>query len=176
VNFSLPQQRLPQLDLGTAVRVATDAAPGETFHGRITAISPQVDPATRSVRVQATIENRGEKLRGGMFAGVEVVLPARQQVLAIPLTAVLFAPFGDSVFVIERGEAPAAGGEVPLAIKQRFVRLGTQRGDFVAVLDGLAAGEQVVSSGVFKLRTGMSVVVDNTLAPDSQLAPRPANL
>jgi len=185
VDFSLPQQRLPQVALGATVRVTTDAAPGDVFVGAISAISPQVDAATRNLRLQATIENRGEKLRGGMFANVEVVLPEREEVLAIPLAAVLFAPFGDSVFVIEEAKAPAAGGTQAqgaagggasaLAVRQRFVRLGTQRGDFVAVTGGLSAGERVVSSGAFKLRTGASVVIDNTLAPDAELAPTPDN-
>ena len=178
VDFSLPQQRLPVLALGTPVRVTTDAAPGEIFTGTITAISPQVDPATRNVRLQATIGNQGETLRGGMFANVEVVLPEREPVLAIPLTAVLFAPFGDSVFVIEQAEA--ADGAAPatrpgLVLRQRFVRLGTQRGDFVHVADGLEPGDQVMSTGVFKLRSGMAVVIDNTLAPKAELAPRPDN-
>ena len=178
VDFSLPQQHLPVLTLGTAVRVSTDAAPGRIFTGTITAISPVVDRATRNVRLQATIGNDGETLRGGMFANVAVVLPVREQVLAIPLTAVLFAPYGDSVFVIANAEArdgatPAAPSG--LVLRQRFVRLGERRGDFVDVTDGLEAGEQVVTTGVFKLRSGMAVVIDNTLAPDAKLAPQPGN-
>jgi membrane fusion protein (multidrug efflux system) len=130
------------------------------------------------VRLQATIGNQGETLRGGMFANVEVVLPERMEVLAVPLTAVLFAPFGDSVFVIEQAEAGDGANESAqsgLVLRQRFVRLGAQRGDFVHVADGLKAGEQVVTNGVFKLRTGMSVEIDNTLAPDAKLAPQPGN-
>ena len=174
VDFSLPQQRLPMLALGTALRVTSDAAPEVKFAGEIHAISAQIDPVTRSVRLRGTIANVGDALRGGMFVNVQVVLPVREQVLAIPLTAVLFAPFGDSVFVIEGGVAK--DGEQPaLSLRQRFVRLGTRRGDFVAVSDGLKDGERVVSSGVFKLRSGMGVVVDNTLAPEAKLAPRPAN-
>jgi membrane fusion protein (multidrug efflux system) len=174
VNFSLPQHRLPLLVLGTPLRVTGDAAPEELFGGGINAISAQVDPVTRSVQLQGTIANIGEALRGGMFVNVQVVLAASEKVLAIPLTAVLFAPFGDSVFVIEGGAAKSAD-KSPLVLRQRFVRLGTRRGDFVAVSDGLKEGDQVVSSGVFKLRSGMSVVIDNTLAPDAKLAPRPAN-
>jgi membrane fusion protein (multidrug efflux system) len=175
VDFALPQQRLAALELETAVRVTTDAAPGEVYEGRINAVSPEVDPVMRTVWVRATIANRAEKLRAGMFANVEVVLPARQKVLAIPMTAVLFAPYGDSVFVIEE-QAAATAGATELTVQQRFVRLGTQRGDFAAVIEGLAAGEQVVSSGVFKLRSGMKVVIDNTLAPKAELAPRPENI
>jgi len=175
IDFTLPQQSLAALDPGTKVRVTTDAAAGETYEGSINAVSPEVDPVTRSVRARATINNRREKLRAGMFANVEVVLPSSEHVLAIPATAVLFAPFGDSVFVIESQETEG-GGEPKLNVRQRFVRLGTRRGDFVDVVEGLEAGEQVVSSGVFKLSSGMNVVVDNTLAPDAKLAPKPDNI
>jgi membrane fusion protein (multidrug efflux system) len=174
VDFALPQRWLSSLALGNSVRVLTDADPGEVHEGEITAVSPEVDPVMRNVRARATIANNDEKLRAGMFANVEIVLPSRQQVLAIPAPAVLYAPFGDSVFVIEEQEA-RADGEKQLIVHQRFVRLGTQKGDFVAVVEGLEAGEQVVSSGVFKLNSGMAVVVDNTLAPKAGLNPRPEN-
>lgn len=172
VNFSLPQQRISQIAPGSVVHVTSDAAPGESFEGRITAISPEVDTSTRNIRVQATITNRGEKLRPGMFANVEVVLPTRTEALAIPATAVLYAPYGDSVFVIDE-EKDEQSGKVRQVLRQQFVRLGTARGDFVNVIDGLKPGEKVVSSGVFKLRGGMPVAIDNTLAPDAKLAPKP---
>jgi membrane fusion protein (multidrug efflux system) len=174
VDFALPQQQLGALAPGIPVRVSTDASAGDIYSGKVTAVSPEVDPVTRNVYARATIANRENKLRAGMFANVEVVLPSNQKVLAIPVTAVLFAPFGDSVFVIEKSEAEE-GGESQLAVRQRFVRLGAQRGDFVAVVEGLEAGERVVSSGVFKLSTGMPVVIDNTLAPKAELVPRPDN-
>lgn len=174
VDFSLPQQQLPLLALGMSIRVTSDAAPGDIFTGEISAVSPQTDPVTRSVRLQGTITNEDETLRGGMFANVQVVLPDRETVLAIPLTAMLFAPFGDSVFVIER-TATKGNDTSTLTLRQRFVRLGTRRGDFVAVTAGLKAGEQVVSSGVFKLRSGMTAVIDNRLAPDAKLSPKPNN-
>jgi membrane fusion protein (multidrug efflux system) len=173
VNFSVPQQQLALLTVGSAVNARSDAAPGQTFSGQINAISPEVDQATRNVRVQATLSNAGGKLRGGMFAGVEIVLPTASRVLAIPATAVLYAPYGDSVFVLD--EKKDATGKPGKVLRQQFVRLGETRGDFVSVVDGLKAGETVVTSGVFKLRSGMPVVVDNTLAPDSQLAPQPKN-
>jgi membrane fusion protein, multidrug efflux system len=172
VNFSLPQQRLSQLTAGGPVRVLTDAAPGAPFEGKINAISPEVDPVTRNVRVQATIANREEKLRAGMFASVDVILPTRAKVLAIPATAVLYAPYGDSVFVIDE-KKDEKSGKVEKILRQQFVRLGETRGDFVSVVDGLKPEENVVTSGVFKLRPGMSVVIDNKLAPDAQLAPKP---
>lgn len=172
VNFSLPQQRLAQLATGMAVRVASDAAPGESFTGAINAVSPEIDPATRNVRVQATLANPDGRLHPGMFANVEVVLPARNRVLAIPATAVLHAPYGDSVFIVEEKESEKSGG-MEKVLRQQFVRLGAARGDFVAVESGLHAGETVVTAGVFKLSPGMKVVIDNTLAPDARLAPEP---
>jgi membrane fusion protein (multidrug efflux system) len=174
VDFALPQQQLEALAPGTQVRISSDASAGDIYTGKITAISPEVDPVTRSIHARATLANRDKKLRAGMFANVEVVLPEQQKVLAIPATAVLFAPFGDSVFVIEKHEAEGGGGP-QLTVRQRFVRLGAQRGDFVAVIEGLEEGEQVVSSGVFKLSSGMPVVIDNALAPKAELAPRPDN-
>jgi membrane fusion protein (multidrug efflux system) len=174
VNFSVPQQELANLATGMDVRVKSDAAPKETFDGKITAINAEVDPVTRNVRVQATIANTEEKLRSGMFANVNVVLPQKQDVLAIPATAVLYAPYGDSVFVIEEKKDEKTG-TVEKVLRQQFVRLGATRGDFVAVTDGLKPGETVVTSGVFKLRGGMQVVIDNKLAPNAQLSPKPNN-
>lgn len=174
VNFSLPQQRLSQLATGTVVHVTSDAAQGRTFEGKVTAINPEIDMATRNVRVQATISNHDEALRPGMFANVEVVLPTETQALAIPATAVLYAPYGDSVFVIEE-KKDEKSGQTQQVLRQQFVRLGGARGDFVNIIEGLTPGEQVVTSGVFKLRPGMPVVVDNTLAPDARLKPTPEN-
>jgi len=136
-------------------------------------VNPQVDSATRNIRVQATVANTGERLRPGMFVNVAVVLPEPQTVLTIPETAVLYAPYSDSVFVVEKKEADgqsSSGG----VLRQQFVRLGDKRGDFITVLSGLNEGETVVSTGVFKLRNGQTVVVDNSLAPDFKLNPQPA--
>ncbi|HVU25380.1 MAG TPA: efflux RND transporter periplasmic adaptor subunit [Opitutus sp.] len=174
VNFSLPQQSLSVLKLGASVRVTTDAAPDAVFDGKINAISPEVDTATRNLRVQATVPNQAEKLRAGMYANVEVVLPTADHVLAIPETAVLYAPYGDSVFVIDE-KKDEKSGKMEKVLRQQFIRRGETRGDFVAVADGLKPGEQVVTSGVFKLRPGMPVIVDNTLAPDAKLNPNPEN-
>ena len=170
VDFNLPQQQLPLVRPGLTVQVTTDALPGDSLQGRITAINPLVDAETRQIKVQATVANRGEKLRPGMFANVAVGLPARQKVLAIPATSVLYAPYGDSVFIVE--DAADKKGKV---LRQQFVRLGVKRGDFVAVTSGIKDGETVVSTGVFKLRNGQSAVVDNKLAPDFQKAPTPEN-
>lgn len=174
VNFSLPQQDLDQLGVGMAVRVTTDAFPGQNFEGKLTAINPEVDAVTRNVRLQATLANPAGKLRPGMYVNVAAVLSQMEQVLMIPATAVLYAPYGDSVFVVEdkKDEKTGATGKV---LNQKFLRLGKTRGDFVVVTSGLEAGQTIVTTGVFKLRNGMSVVVDNKLAPSLQLAPKPAN-
>jgi membrane fusion protein (multidrug efflux system) len=172
VNFSLPQQRLPQVAVGNPVRLKSDAAPDQIFEGKITAISPEIDPLTRNVRVQATMPNADEKLRAGMFVNVDVVLPTRSTALAIPATAVLYAPYGDSVFVIDEKKNEKSG-QTEKILRQQFIRLGETRGDFVAVVDGLKSGEVVVTSGVFKLRPNTPVVIDNKLAPDAKLAPKP---
>jgi membrane fusion protein (multidrug efflux system) len=174
VEFSLPQQKLSELREGLTVQVMSDSQPDASFEGTITAINPDIDPATRNVRIQATLANADGRLRPGMFVSVDLILARSEQVLFIPETAVLHAPFGDSVFVIERDDA-VEGAEKPLVVRQRFVRLGARQGDFVAVTSGVEAGEQIVTTGVFKLRPGMVVVIDNSLAPEFQLQPKPKN-
>ena len=171
VNFALPQQELSQLRTGLPVRVTSDASPGLAIHGRITTVNPLVDAETRNIQVQATVANQAEKLRPGMFVNAAVGLPVRQKALVIPATGVLYAPYGDSVFVVADDNA-VKGGK---ALRQQFVRLGEKRGDFVAVNSGLKEGEIIVSTGVFKLRNGQAVVIDNRLAPPFKIAPRPEN-
>lgn len=174
VNFSLPQQRVPALVPGVEVRVTGDGAPGEFMTGRITAVNPEIDQATRNVRVQATLANPRELVRPGMFLRVQVVLPEKTDVLAIPATAVLYAPYGDSVFVIETAKNEKTG-QTEQVLRQQFVRLGAARGDFVRVIEGLKEGDQVVTSGVFKLRSGVPVRIDNTLQPPAEAQPKPRN-
>jgi membrane fusion protein, multidrug efflux system len=173
VDFQLPQQRLAEIARDLVVRVTSDAlAPNEVVEGRITAINPDVDSATRNVRVQATLANARERLHPGMFVHASVLLPRAEQVLAIPSTAVLYAPYGNSVFVVEEKKGEN-GGTRDRVVRQQVVRLGENRGDFVAVTAGLKAGEIVVTTGVFKLRNGIAVTVDNQLAPAAELAPKP---
>jgi membrane fusion protein (multidrug efflux system) len=171
-NFLLPQQQLSEVKPGLTVRISTDALPGQVIDGKITAINSEVDQATRNIRIQATLANTQERLRPGMFVKVAVVLPAQKKVLTIPATAVLYAPYSDSVFVVEdvRDEKD---GQPQKVVRQQFVRLGESRGDFIAVTSGLKAGETVVSTGVFKLRNGQTVVEDNRLAPQFSLKPEP---
>lgn len=172
-NFAMPQRYLAQLRSGMTVRVAADAFPKQSFDGRITAISPEVD-SVRNVRLQATLSNPDDRLQPGMYVEVSVVLPETESVLLIPATAVLYAPYGDSVFVME-DKKDEKTGQTGKVLNQKFVRLGPARGDFVVVASGLEAGQILVSTGVFKLRNGMGVVIDNALAPKPQLAPTPAN-
>jgi membrane fusion protein, multidrug efflux system len=171
VDFTVPQQQLAKLAHGLAVHVTSDALAGATMEGRINAISPLIDADTRSVKVQATLANRKELLRAGMFVNVAVGLPVRLQVLAIPATAVLYAPYGDSVFVVTDDKEHKGGKK----ISQQFVRLGAKRGDFVAAVSGVKAGDEIVSTGVFKLRNGQSVLIDNKLALPFHEAPKPEN-
>jgi membrane fusion protein (multidrug efflux system) len=174
VDFAVPQQHLPKLSPGLETRVRTDAIGGREFVGKLTAINSAVDIVTRNVSLQATLQNPDHTLRPGMFAKVEVVLPEKHKTLVIPGSAVSYAPFGDSVFVIEKKKDPKTGKESQ-AIRQQFVRIGEARGDFVSVTTGLKAGETVVGTGVFKLRNGMAVTINNDLAPKPQLNPTPAD-
>jgi membrane fusion protein (multidrug efflux system) len=168
VNFSLPQQKLSMIGEGDEVRIKTDGEEGQSLTGRITTINPDVDPVTRNVNVQATVSNLEKTLRPGMYARVEVVLPQKKGVLVIPASAVLYAPYGNSVYVIDERE----DGDGQVA-RQQFVRLGEARGDFVSVLDGVEEGQSVVSTGVFKLRNGEPVIVDNELSPEFKENPTP---
>ena len=174
VDFALPQQHLAQLSQGLEVHVRSDAVPGREFKGKLTAINSMVDTVTRNVSVQATLENADHVLRPGMFAKAEVVLPEKSSALVIPGSAVSYAPYGDSVFVIEKKTDEKTGKETQV-IRQQFVRIGEARGDFVSVTEGLKARETVVGTGVFKLRNGMAVTINNDLAPKPQVNPTPVD-
>ena len=170
-DFSLPQQELARLKPGLRVMVTTDTYPDKQFSGTLTALNPDLDALTRSIRLQATFTNAEQLLRPGMFARMEVVFPEEQSVLAIPATSVLSAPYGDSVFVIEPSTNSAGG----LVVRQQIVRVGRLRGELISVTTGLKPGERVVTSGIFKLRNGMSVVVNNTLTPAADKKPNPSD-
>jgi membrane fusion protein (multidrug efflux system) len=169
-DFSLPQQELARLKTGLAVRVSSDTYPDQHFDGTLTAINPDLDSTTRSVRLQATFENAEKQLHPGMFVRVEVIFPEEQTVLAVPATAILSAPYGDSVYVIESNRTNST-----LVARQQFVRTGRSRGDFISVETGLKAGDRVVSAGIFKLRNGMPVQENNNLAPKAVEKPSPSD-
>jgi membrane fusion protein (multidrug efflux system) len=174
VDFNVTEQQLAQVQRAMDVRVTTDATPGRVFAGKVTALNPEVDASTRNIKIQATVANGGGELRPGMFARVTLVLPETQPILVIPSTAVLHAPYGDSVFVVADVKDEKSGKTVK-QVQMTTVRLGETRGDFVAVTTGLKEGQLIASSGVFKLRNGAAVAIDNSLAPDAQTAPRPPN-
>ena len=171
-DFSLPQQDLSRLTTGMRVRLIIDAFPDRSFEGKLTTINPDLDSSTRSIGLQATVENPDQTLRPGMFARAEVILPEEKNVLVVPHTSVLSQPYGDSVYVIESKDV-SAGTTPTLTVRQQFVHLGPARGDYVSIDSGLKAGDRIVSSGVFKLRNGMAIVENNDLVPKSTLSPRP---
>jgi membrane fusion protein (multidrug efflux system) len=172
VDFSLPQQEVPRLHVGSEVRVTAEGLDGYSA-GRITAVDSVVDPATRNVRVQATLPNPGRRLKPGMFVETAVVLGATQAVIAVPASAVNYAPYGDSVFVVAELDRP--DGSKYRGVKQQFVKLGPARGDQVAVVSGLEAGQEVVTSGAFKLRNAAAVRVSSEVPVANDPAPRPEN-
>jgi len=174
VDFALPQQHLQNLSAGLEARVRTDALLGREFVGKLTAINSAVDIATRNVTLQATLENPDRVLRPGMFINIEIVLPEKHKALVIPGSAISYAPYGDSVFVIEKQKDEKTGKESQV-LRQQFVRVGEARGDFVSITTGLKAGETVVGTGVFKLRNGMAVAINNDLAPKPQMNPTPVD-
>ena len=148
-DFALPQQYLGQVTPGLEVHVTTDAIPGRVFNGKLTAINSMVDSSTRNITLQATLDNSDHALRPGMFAKAEVMLPEKHKTLVVPGSAISYAPFGDSVFVIEKKKDEKTGKESQV-IRQQFVRVGEGRGDLVAITQGLKAGETIVSTGSFQ--------------------------
>ena len=173
VDFLLPQQLVSTLALGQKIILRTDAYPGREFVGELTAINSEIDRITRNIRLQGTLKNPDGALRPGMFARVEIFQGGADEVLRIPLTALFRAPYGDSVFVVLEKDGP--DGKKEKFVEQRFIRTGRTVGDFIAVTEGLKAGDTVVSAGTFKLRNGMGVNIDNSLAPQPTAAPTPEN-
>lgn len=167
-DFSVPQQEATALKAGLPVVVTTDAFPGREFTGTIEAIDPRVSDATRSLRIRASLANPDETLKPGMFARVEVQLPDEREVVVIPATALVYSPYGDSVFVVAKDDK---GG---LVAQQRFVQVGPKRGDQISLLSGISAGDEIVSAGQGKLRPGSPVTVNNSVTPGNNPAPKPA--
>jgi len=171
-EFSLPQQSIAFLKVDQKVRVRNDIYPDASWDGKVTVINPEVDVVTRNVRVRATLDNHDGRLTPGAYVNVEVLSDESRPVIAIPATSVLYAPYGDSVYVVEESKGP--DGKTTLIARQKFIRLGERRGDFVAVVSGLSPGDTVVSTGAFKVRNGMPVAVNNALAPPTALDPKPS--
>jgi membrane fusion protein (multidrug efflux system) len=179
VDFTLPQEQLSQLHVGTPVTVALRGQPSE--QGEITAIDPAIDPATRNVRLRATLPGRKSALRTGMFVTVTVALAKTSDVVIVPATAIVHAPYGDSVYIIadkppgSPGMAQTPDGKQVKLAHQQFVKVGPARGDFVAINEGLAPGQHVVSIGAFKLHNGAPIVIDDSVKPKAELEPHPEN-
>lgn len=183
VDFTVPQQEVGRLRVGTVVRVTPDDLPdgaaGETLRsdrtmaGKVSAVDSVVDSATRNVQVRATFDNPNTVLKPGMFVEARVSLGAGSSVVTLPATAISYAPYGDSVFVVEEMEGP--DGTPYRGVRQQFVKLGGSRGDQVAILSGVEPGEEVATSGVFKLRNGAPVFVNNDVQPSNESAPQPEN-
>jgi membrane fusion protein (multidrug efflux system) len=173
VNFGVPQQSAGQIPVGRAMRVTTDDVAGVEWAGRVTATDSKVDESTRNFQVQATLANPDGRLRPGMFVQAEVVLGPSQAVVALPASAISYAPYGDSVFVV--AELKGEDGKTYRGVRQQFVKLGAGRGDQVAVVSGIKPGDEVVTSGVFKLRNGAAVQINNKVRPGNSPAPRPEN-
>jgi membrane fusion protein (multidrug efflux system) len=171
VNFGVPQHEAAQIRLGHAVRVSASDLGTTQVGGRITAVNALVDEATRNVQVQATLPNADGQLRPGMYVQTEVLLGANRRIVALPATAINYAPYGDSVFVVS--DLKGADGRTYCGVRQQFVKLGGARGDQVAIVSGINPGEEIVTSGVFKLRNGAAVQVNNKVRPANNKAPKP---
>jgi len=171
VDFGVPQQELGRLKIGQALRVTTEQISGAVFTGRVNALDSVVDEATRNVQVQATLPSPEGRLRPGMFAQVELGVGESRNVIPLPASAISYAPYGDSVFVITDMKDPK--GNAYRGVRQQFVKIEGSKGDQVAVISGLKPGDEVVTSGVFKLRNGSAVQVNNTVQPENNPAPKP---
>lgn len=172
VNFGVPQQSAQQVPVGRAVRITAQGT-GIDLAGRVTALDALVDEATRNIQVQATLANPGGRLRPGMFVQAEVSIGPAQPVLALPASAISYAPYGDSVFVV--ADITGEDGRTYRGVRQQFVTLGPARGDQIAVLSGIDQGDEVVTSGVFKLRNGAAVQINNSVRPANSPVPTPDN-
>ncbi len=170
VNFTVPQQEIGRLTIGSSVEVTSDAL-GTPEVGKIAAFDSVIDEATRNVRVQAIFDNRSGKLRPGMFVEAQLARGIKTVIIALPASAISYAPFGDSVFIVEDVKGP--NGKTYRGVRQQFVKLGGARGDQVAVVSGVKPGEEIVTSGVFKLRPGAAVTVNNKIQPGNSPAPKP---
>lgn len=174
VNFTLPQQAIARVDTGMQVTLQSDVYPDQTFEGSLTAISPQIDPTTRTVKLQGTLANKDGLLRPGLFVKVTVTLPVKNEVLVVPATSIVYAPYGNSIFKVIKATDEVTGMETA-TVKQSFIRIGKRTGDFVSILEGLEEGDEIVSAGAFKLRNDMPVTIHNEMAPKPELAPEPKN-
>jgi membrane fusion protein (multidrug efflux system) len=172
VDFRLPQRNLADVKVGEEVDVTTDANAGRVFKGRINAIDSRVDAATRNFQAEATVENHDGALMPGMFARAAVASGGIQHFLTVPQTAITYNPYGATVFIVRPHTSTTPGGATH-EVQQGFVTLGPTRGDQIAVLSGLQEGDEIVTSGQLKLRSGALVAIDNTVQPKNDANPTP---
>lgn len=172
VDFALPQAAISKIKVGQKVNIKIQSISGEVFVGEISAIDPNISENSRTFNARATLKNSKNLLRPGMFASVEVFFGQSDKALVIPITSVNFAPFGDSVFVVDK---KSEGDKTTTTVRQQFVKLGRRRGDFVAIESGIKPGEEVATSGLFKLRPGAAVLIDNSVKQGDSLSPTPPN-
>jgi len=173
VNFGVPQQSAGQIPVGRLVKITSEDAGGLESSGRVTALDSMVDEATRNIQVQATLPNPGGKLRPGMFVQAEVTVGPSQSVIVLPASSINYAPYGDSVFIV--ADLKAEDGKAYRGVRQQLVKVGPARGDQVSVLTGVKPGDEVVTSGLFKLRNGAAVQINNAVRPANEAAPKPGN-
>jgi membrane fusion protein (multidrug efflux system) len=171
VNVGVPQQAVAQVHVGRKLQVTTEDVAGKVFTGTVTAIDAEVDPTTRNIQIQATLPNPDGKLRPGMFVNVQLAVGASHPVMPLPASSINYAPYGDSVFVITDLKDPK--GQTYRGVRQQFVKVEGARGDQVAIISGLNPGDEVVTSGVFKLRNGAAVQVNNKVQPGNSPVPNP---
>jgi membrane fusion protein (multidrug efflux system) len=173
VNFGVPQQDTPKVAIGRSVRVTFKDLPGVAFNGRITALDSVVNEQTRNIQVQATLSNPRGKLRPGMFVQVDLPVGQSRDVIPLPASAVDYAPYGDSVFIVT--EMKDAKGHTYRGVRQQVIKIEGSRGDQVAVVSGIDPGDEIVSAGAFRLRNGAPVLVNNTVKPENSPTPKPAD-
>lgn len=173
VNFGVPQQQTAQVGVGRSIRVTSDDLRGAQFSGRVNALDSVVNEATRNIQVQATLANPGGKLRPGMFVTVDLPLGQPRQVVPLPASAINYAPYGDSVYIVT--DMTDQKGHTYKGVRQQVVKIEGTRGDQVGVVSGLNPGDEVVSAGVFRLRNGAPVQVNNKVQPENSSAPKPAD-
>jgi membrane fusion protein (multidrug efflux system) len=167
VDFRLPQQQLPQLKPGLTIRLSTDTFPGESFAGKVSAIDPRVDPSSRNFQAEATVANPTHRLLPGMFARVAVLSGEPQHYLTLPQTSITYNPYGSTVFLAMKD---AQGKRTA---QQTFITTGPTRGDQVAILKGIKAGDEVVTSGQLKLKNGTPLDISTASAPSDDANPTP---
>lgn len=174
VDFSVPQQEMRDVRVGAELEITVEGVAGVAARGRITAINSIVDESTRNVNVQATFPNRNGRLMPGMFVEASVIVGESRPVIALPASAIAHTPYGNFVFIVEDMQGP--NGQTYRGVRQQFIKLGSSRGDQIAVIEGINIGEEVVTSGVFKLRSGAAVLVSNDIQPANDPAPNPEDI